>query len=98
MSKGEEKVNKVKTIGYHLRLILIYRHIYTLHVTIFTKNCVVLSCVLTLGPASCGCHRKEGRIGDVLHEAAIHEDIWTTECEQKKKKWEKCGMGKTKLF
>lgn len=45
-------------------------------------------CILTLGPASCDCHRKEGRRGDVHHEAAIHEDIWTTD-SRKVKRWRK---------
>ncbi len=40
-------------------------------------------CILTRGPVSCGCHRKEGRRGDVLHEDAIHEDIWTTKGKEK---------------
>jgi len=36
-------------------------------------------CVLTRGPVFCGCHRREGRTGAVLREAAIREDTWTTE-------------------
>lgn len=40
---------------------------------------VVQQHVLTLDPASCGCHRKEDRRGDALHEDAIHEDIYVTE-------------------
>lgn len=46
-------------------------------------------CILTRGPVSCGCHRKEGKRGDVLREALIHEDIWTTESKEKWKSQEK---------
>ncbi len=45
----------------------------------FHEKLWVHQCILTLGLVFYGCHRKEGRRGDVLHEAAIHEDIWTTE-------------------